>query len=163
MGFQTNSLNDALETMQQQARMIQAILGGIGAISLLVAALGITNTMIMSIYERTKEIGVMKVIGASIADIKKLFLLEAALIGLIGGVFGLLLSLVISYLLNHVRFSFFTVINEMFSGTDLTISLITPWLCGMALIFAAFIGLVSGYFPARRAMRLSALAAIRAE
>jgi hypothetical protein len=72
------------------------ILGGIGAISLLVAALGITNTMIMSIYERTKEIGIMKVIGANLRDIKKLFLLEAGMIGFIGGVIGLIFSLILS-------------------------------------------------------------------
>jgi ABC-type antimicrobial peptide transport system permease subunit len=163
MGYYAQIPTQYLDSLQSFSQGLQTLLGAIGAVSIFVAAIGIANTMVMAIYERTKEIGVMKVIGASISDIKKLFLLEAALIGLIGGVFGLLLSLVISYLLNHVRFSFFTVINEMFSGTDLTISLITPWLCGMALIFAAFIGLVSGYFPARRAMRLSALAAIRAE
>ena len=72
MGFQTHSLSDWLEAMQDQAKMIQGILGGIGAISLLVAALGITNTMIMSIYERTKEIGIMKVI-ANLGDIRRMF------------------------------------------------------------------------------------------
>ncbi|MDR1643696.1 MAG: ABC transporter permease [Clostridiales bacterium] len=163
MGFYAQIPTQYLDSLQSFSQGIQTLLGAIGAVSIFVAAIGIANTMVMAIYERTKEIGVMKVIGASIKDIKKLFLLEAALIGLIGGVFGLGLSFVISYALNHVRFSFFSVINEMFSSDDHTISLITPWLCGMALVFAAVVGLLSGYFPARRAMKLSALAAIRSE
>ncbi len=83
--------------MNKVTGIIQAVLGGIGAISLLVAAIGITNTMVMSIYERTKEIGVMKVIGASLRDIKRLFLFESALIGLLGGILGIIFSK--SYLL----------------------------------------------------------------
>ena len=75
---QAHSLNDIVEDMNKTSRIIQAILGGIGAVSLLVAAIGITNTMIMSIYERTREIGVIKVLGAELADIRRLFLLEAS-------------------------------------------------------------------------------------
>src|SRR5690606_2655034 len=77
MGHEAYSLNDQLEYTKKQAATIQAVLGGIGGVSLLVAAIGITNTMVMSIYERTKEIGIMKVIGASLKDIKKLFLFES--------------------------------------------------------------------------------------
>ncbi|MDR2295742.1 MAG: ABC transporter permease, partial [Clostridiales Family XIII bacterium] len=105
MGLQTSSLSDALDMMQGQARMIQAVLGGIGAVSLLVAALGITNTMIMSIYERTKEIGIMKVLGANLPDIRRLFLTEAALIGFIGGLFGIALSYGASLLMNTALLS----------------------------------------------------------
>jgi ABC-type antimicrobial peptide transport system permease subunit len=81
MGFQTFSLNDVLESMKKTSNTLQIILSGIGAVSLLVAALGITNTMVMSIYERTREIGIMKVIGASIKDIQRLFLFESGMIG----------------------------------------------------------------------------------
>jgi len=115
----------------------------------------------MSIYERTREIGVMKVIGASLSDIRKLFLLEATIIGFSGGVFGVLLSLLISNLLNNSSLSFFSIFTA-YLGEDSSsvISLITPWLCGSAIFFATLIGLVSGYFPARRAMRLSAVNAL---
>jgi ABC-type antimicrobial peptide transport system permease subunit len=118
--------------------------------------------MIMAIYERTREIGVMKVIGAAIRDIKRLFLLESALIGFFGGLFGVGFSLLASYLLNNADITLF---NEMqyIGGEGGGISLVTPWLCGAALGFASVIGLVSGYFPARRAMKLSALSAIRTE
>ena len=79
--------------------IIQGVLGGI---SLLIAAIGITDTIIMSIYERTREIGVMKVLGAKLRDIKNLFLFEAAMIGLIGGIVGLGLSLGVSKIINKI-------------------------------------------------------------
>ena len=100
-GFSTYSLNDMLKEMQKTANMIEAVLGGIGGISLLVAAIGIANTMIMSVYERTREISVMKVIGASLKDIRKMFLLEAGMIGFGGGVIGVALSYGISYVMNR--------------------------------------------------------------
>lgn len=157
LGFMTFSLTDILESMKKTSRTIQAILGGIGAVSLLVAAIGITNTMIMSIYERTREIGIIKVLGANIADIKKLFLLEAALIGLTGGVIGLILSYTVSWILN-------SFVPNMMGGMGTTgISYIPPTLAIGALIFSTMVGIIAGYSPAHRAMNLSALDAIRSE
>ena len=155
LGYQTFSLTDILNSMKETSRMIQGILGGIGAVSLLVAAIGITNTMVMSIYERTREIGVMKVIGAQLTDIKKLFLIEAGLIGFSGGVVGVLLSLLISMGLNHIGAGF------MGPGSTSGMSVIPLQLALMAVAFSTLIGIVSGYSPARRAMKLSALEAIR--
>ena len=80
--------------------MIQMILGGLGAVSLFVAALSIANTMTMAIYERTKEIGVMKVLGCGLGKIRAMFLVEAAMIGFLGGVFGVAISYALSLLLN---------------------------------------------------------------
>lgn len=165
MGFQTDSLSDWLKSMQETARMIQGILGGIGAISLLVAALGITNTMIMSIYERTKEIGIMKVIGANLGDIKKLFLLEAGMIGFLGGAVGLFFSLILSLLMNTVLSGIMTVmLGTVGGGGDgSTVSIIPWWVAAGALAFSTTIGILAGYSPARRAMRLSALESLRNE
>lgn len=163
MGFQTSSLNDWLKSMQETARMIQGILGGIGAISLLVAALGITNTMIMSIYERTKEIGIMKVIGANLADIRKLFLLEAGMIGFIGGAVGLIFSLILSLLMNTVLSGIMTVMLGTVGGGGSTVSIIPWWVAAGSLAFSTAIGILAGYSPARRAMRLSALESLRNE
>lgn len=163
MGFQTHSLNDWLEAMQEQARMIQTVLGGIGAISLFVAALGITNTMIMSIYERTKEIGVMKVIGANLADIRRMFLLEAGLIGFLGGLIGVMLSFIISLLLNTALAGVLGAFLGGMMGGGSNISIIPWWTAVGGLLFATVIGLISGYSPARRAMRLSALESLRNE
>lgn len=161
MGYNAYSLNDWLEEMKKSTGILQAVLGGIGAISLLVAAIGITNTMVMSIYERTKEIGVMKVIGASLKDIKRLFLFESALIGILGGVLGVALSLLLSFIANKFGGSFLASIGA--GGGDSKISIIPLWLIFASMGFSAVIGVVSGYFPARRAMNLSALEAIRSE
>ncbi|HZJ84495.1 MAG TPA: ABC transporter permease [Syntrophomonadaceae bacterium] len=154
MGFQAFSLTDMIESVKKQSRTMQGILGGIGAVSLFVAAIGITNTMIMSIYERTREIGVIKVLGAELQDIKRLFLIEAGFIGFIGGIVGLILSYLISFGLNKV--------GAGWTGGSY-ISVIPAYLAIGAVVFATFVGLVSGYSPARRAMNLSALEAIRSE
>ena len=156
MGYQAHSLNDIVEDMNKTSRIIQAILGGIGAVSLLVAAIGITNTMIMSIYERTREIGVIKVLGAELADIRRLFLLEASLIGFGGGLIGLILSCGVSCTLNLAGARFLAGMSD----EPVQISIIAPELALGAILFATLIGLISGYAPARRAMKLSALEAI---
>ncbi|MEI8216944.1 MAG: FtsX-like permease family protein [Eubacteriales bacterium] len=164
MGFQTSSLNDWLKSMQDTARMIQGILGGIGAISLLVAAIGITNTMIMSIYERTREIGVMKVIGANLIDIRNIFLLEAGLIGFLGGIAGIIFSFLISLLMNTLLKTIMgQLLGSMGGGTGGAISIIPWWLVFSSLIFSTAIGVIAGYYPARRAMRMSALESLRNE
>ena len=164
MGFPASYNAQWLQPWREMARSNQQMLGAIGAVSLFVAAIGIANTMVMSTYERTREIGVMKVIGASISDIKKLFLIEAAMIGLFGGLLGVMFSYLASYILNnHSQVAFMGGMMDFVGEDGTVVSLITPWLSGVALLFAALIGLVSGYFPARRATRLSALNAIRTE
>lgn len=160
MGHEAYSLNDQLESMKKTASTIQMVLGGIGAISLIVAAIGITNTMVMSIYERTKEIGVMKVIGASIKDIKRLFLFESTMIGILGGILGVGLSYILSFFVNKFSDIFG---NFLGTGGASKISIIPIWLIFAATAFSAIIGILSGYFPAKRAMNLSALEAIRTE
>jgi putative ABC transport system permease protein len=146
--------------MKKTSGLIQAILGGLGAVPLFVAAIGITNTMVMSIYERTKEIGVMKVIGAQLKDIKRLFLFEAAMIGLFGGVLGIGISYGISAIIN-------TVLSGMNGDTGYygpqLLSDIPAWLAISGMSFSTVIGLIAGYYPAVRATKLSALEAIRTE
>lgn len=161
MGFEAYSLTDYLKQMQKSARTIQLVLGGIGAISLLVAALGITNTMVMSIYERTREIGIMKVIGASLGDIKRLFLFEAGTIGFMGGLLGLGFSELTSLALNSFAGKFMTDMIAV-SGNS-RISIIPIWLAIFVLLFSTFVGLISGFYPARRAMKLSPIEAIKTE
>lgn len=160
MGYGAFSLNDILDSVKSTTNIMQAILGGIGAISLLVAAIGIANTMIMSIYERTREIGVMKVIGAQLKDIRRIFLFEAGMIGLSGGIFGIGLSYLLSVVLNIVGTNL-NLFGDMGEGAKL--SIIPLWLVITALIFSTLVGLISGFYPARRAMKLSALEAIKTE
>lgn len=157
-GFEAYSDAEYVETMQQQSRTTQLVLGGIGAVSLFVAAIGIANTMMMSIYERTKEIGVLKVLGCALGNIRTLFLMEAAFIGFIGGLLGILLSYGISLVINKVAGNAMS-----YYGSSSELSYIPPWLALAALAFAVMIGVVSGFLPALRAMRLSPLAAIRNE
>lgn len=108
--------------------MVQAVLGGIGAVSLFVAAIGIANTMMMSIYERTKEIGVIKVLGCSLRNIKQMFLLEAAFIGFIGGLVGNILSFLISFAINAI------VASSGAMGVEGNISYIPFWLAAASMI-----------------------------
>jgi len=156
LGFEAYGMAEWIDSEQKKILIIQAVLGGIGGVSLLIAAIGITNTMIMSIYERTREIGVMKVLGARLKDIKNLFLFEAAMIGLLGGMIGSVFSCLVSFGINKIFLKFtvdtYMEINE--------ISYIPIKLIVLALVFSTFIGIISGYYPARRAMRLSALKAI---
>lgn len=177
MGFSTYSMTQQRDQMQQQVARSQLMLGGLAAISLLVAALNIANTMTMAIYERTREIGVMKVLGCEIGNIRTMFLLESGAIGFIGGVIGAVISLGVGAVLNNI-----TTIMALFGQTvDLSglmggnsyyyymsegssvISIIPPWLVLAALVFATIIGLVSGIAPANRAVKISALEAIRHE
>ena len=153
MGYQASSLTDQLNTMKETTKMLRIVLGAIGAVSLIVAAIGITNTMVMAIYERTREIGIMKVIGASLRDIKLLFLTEAAFIGFAGGVLGIITSFLMSLIVNLVAAK---------QASEMTSS-IPVWLYLSAVAFATVIGVLSGYLPAKRAMKLSALTAIKTE
>lgn len=157
MGYQAYSRMDWLEQSKQQSQMVQAVLGGIGAVSLFVAAIGIANTMMMSIYERTKEIGVMKVLGCDMGNIRDMFLIESGFIGFMGGVVGLILSLTISLVINKF------VGAESLTGMSGDLSRIPLWLNLAALCFAIFVGMAAGFLPATRAMKLSPLAAIRNE
>ncbi len=158
MGFQASSNADWMKQSEQQSNMIQAVLGGIGAVSLFVAAIGIANTMMMSIYERTKEIGIIKVLGCDMKVIRNMFLLESGFIGFMGGVVGLIFSAGISFAINHLL-----QIGQTMTGMSGNISRIPLWLAAASVGFAVLMGMAAGFFPALRAMKLSPLAAIRNE
>ena len=182
LGFGTYSMSDTRKEMQKQVARNQLMLGGLAAISLFVAALNIANTMTMSIYERTREIGVMKVLGCELRNIRRMFLIESGFIGFIGGVAGALLSALVSLVLNNLTtiaglvmmmlqsmginatFDISSLLNSggMYTGSTV-ISIIPPWLVASALAFATVIGVLSGIAPANRAVKISALEAIRHE
>lgn len=157
MGLYGQSNKEWLDEIEQSSKITELVLGGIGLVALIVAAIGIANTMMMSTYERTKEIGVMKVLGCDMGNIRSMFLVEAAVIGIIGGVFGTALSYLLSFIINKV------VSPLMGMGADIKISFIPWWLPLVAVVFSAMVGMMAGFFPARRAMKLSALSAIRNE
>lgn len=151
---------DFVNSSQEFVRNIQLVLGAIGGISLLVAAIGIANTMMMSIYERTKEIGIFKVLGCDLSKIRNLIIFESAGIGFIGGILGVIVSYGVSIIINQT-----TGGGNMFFGGNggSEISYIPPLLALLSIIFAGFIGTLSGLLPAIRAMKLSPLKAIRNE
>lgn len=134
-------------TISSVTETLTIFLGGIAAISLLVGAIGVANTMFMSVLERTKEIGILKALGMKDREITLLFLFESALIGFMGGFFGLVLSLVVS------------VILSMFSVS----STITMELMLGALMFSVMVGVISGMIPARNAAKLQPVEALRYE
>lgn len=150
-GFETYSLNDMLETVKKQSRQIQGVLGAIGLVSLLVAGIGVANTMMMSINERTREVGILKVLGTEFSDIAKLFLTEAFLLGLAGGVVGLILSLLMGQ-----------IIPRMFADMDIR-CVFTWWLVLGSVLFAGIVALIAAWIPARKAMNISPNEAIRSE
>ena len=157
-GYNCYSIAESLEGVEDSMQTVQLVLGGIGSITLLVAAIGIINTMVMSIYERTREIAIMKVIGATFTDIRLMFLAEAGLIGLLGGIFGLGFSYSLSFLINKFASG---MMGTMGTGEATAISVIPWWLALFAIVFSILIGLLAGVYPANRAVKLSPIEAMR--
>jgi len=167
-GYFASSNFDWVKNEKKQSEIIQMVLGGIGIVSFFIAAIGITNTMVMAIYERTREIGVMKVLGAEVPSILRLFLLEALIIGFIGGVIGLLVSIGGSTLIDKFASDLNLMSGRMSWGMEeeqvaTKITLIPVWLMFASVIFSTLVGGIAGFFPAIRATKLSALEAIKNE
>lgn len=133
--------------------MLSLLLGAIAAISLLVAGIGIANTMFMTVIERTKEIGIMKSIGATQKNILEIFLIEAAIIGLIGGVLGCGLGIVLSGVISQA---------SVYLGISIQTA-VTPTLLAVGMSFAVVVGVVSGFIPARKAAKMNPIEALRYE
>ncbi len=164
-GFMTFSARTIQEGLKQTFMILQVVLGALGAIAMIVAALGIANTMTMSIYERTREIGIMKAVGASNRQIKRVFLSEAAIIGVLGGIGGLVFSAAGAALANLFLQN---AIASQAGGASAqpgttTFFYIPLWLGLFAIGFAAGVGLLSGVLPAVRAANLDPLVALRHE
>lgn len=169
MGYTSFSYVQMMKPTIEASDTLQLVMLGLGLVSLFISAISIANTMVMAIYERTKEIGIMKVLGCIIKDIKKLFLFEAGLIGFMGGVIGVILAYIFSFLINKYGQPIFGKLmpglSYMYnSGTAAaTISIIPPYLPLLALAISTGVGIVFGYFPARRATKISAIEAMKNE
>ncbi|OJX40674.1 MAG: hypothetical protein BGO78_06735 [Chloroflexi bacterium 44-23] len=163
LGFMAYSPQSTVEGINSFFVVLQIIFGGIGAIALLVAAIGIANTMTMAILERTREIGLMKAIGATNKDVLTIFLGEAAGIGFLGGLGGMLLGWGGSKVLNIVAMQFMAGQAEQGIVSN-GISTVTPtWLLLFAIIFATLVGFLSGLYPALRAATLEPVMALKYE
>jgi putative ABC transport system permease protein len=154
-GYFTQSTTSVVESLSSIYTLIGAVLAGIASIALLVAAIGIANTMIMSVLERTREIGLMKAVGAHNRDVMAVFLTEAGAIGLMGGVIGVVLGIIIAHIIGAIS-------SATTDGTGTTV--LTPvWLPIFAIIFALVIGLAAGVYPAFRAVQLDPVKSLRSE
>jgi putative ABC transport system permease protein len=156
-GFLVSALSDLAEQANKVFGIIQIILAVFGVFSLLVAAIGLVNTMTVSLLERTNEIGIMRAIGASKADIKKLFLLESTLIGFMGGITGILLGLLASEIVNIIL----NVVARTLGATTLDVFFTPLWFIVFILVSSAVVGFMSGVFPAGKASKLNTLEALR--
>lgn len=157
MGFQTFALMDQFEELKRGFLIMDAVLAVVGMIAVVVAALGIVNTMVMSILERYAEIGIMKAVGASDRDIKKIFFFETSMIGFLGGVFGLALGWMVSGLINRI-------VNHFLMGEGvpyIQFFRFPLWLCLGAILFAMLVSLMAGIYPAVRAARVDPVVALR--
>lgn len=159
-GFQVQSLEFFVTAANRVVTVVTVMFTLIGSIALLVATIGIANTMVMAIYERTREIGILKAMGASRGEIRQMFMLEAGFIGMIGGVIGLLIGWLLGLGLNQAIEIISRIREQPVHGQFF---LVTPLLAAGALAFATFIGLVAGLLPAQRAARLDPLEALRHE
>ncbi|MBC8002088.1 MAG: ABC transporter permease [Opitutaceae bacterium] len=159
-GLSVQSLEMFVEVANRVVIAITVLLAMIGSVALLVASIGIANTMVMSIYERTREIGILKAIGASRGEIRGMFMMEAGFIGLIGGVFGLFFGWLLGAGLNQAIAWYFQYRDMPVRGNFFVVT----WLLALGVIaFASLIGLLAGLLPAQRAASLDPLAALRHE
>ncbi len=153
--FQVQTPQQILETLNTILSIVEIVLIGIAAISLLVGGIGIANTMYTAVIERTKEIGVMKSVGAKNKDILLIFVIESGMLGLVGGGIGIVIGIGLSKLVEFAAFAFL--------GTSL-IKAFFPWYLILgALLFSFLIGTLSGLFPARQAALLKPVDALRYE
>ncbi|MCK9246859.1 MAG: ABC transporter permease [Anaerolineaceae bacterium] len=160
MGYQAYTPQSQVQSINSFFTIMQVIFGGVGAIALLVAAIGIANTMAMAILERTREIGIMKAIGATNNNILSIFLGEAAGIGFLGGVGGFLLGWAICGLINLLAGSYLA--SQSGGGTTLATS-IPVWLPLFSIAFATLVGFISGLYPALSAATLIPVDALKYE
>lgn len=160
MGFRSSTLQGFLDQANRIFAIMQIMLSSVGVLALVVASIGIANTMIMSIYERTREIGTLKAIGSSNGDVLRIFMVEAGLIGMLGGIVGVIGGWLLGLALNKI-------IGDWLGREQIPIQppfFVVTWeLVGGALAFATLVGIIAGLYPAFRAARLDPLAALRHE
>jgi ABC-type antimicrobial peptide transport system permease subunit len=160
MGFSTATLQTLLDQVNRIFSILQIMLSSIGLLALLVASIGIVNTMIMAIYERTREIGILKALGSTNGDVLRMFMVEAGMIGLLGGVVGVFLGWLLGLGLNQVILDY---LRREQVPIDAPFFVLTWELVAGALAFATLVGILAGLYPAFRAARLDPLAALRHE
>jgi ABC-type antimicrobial peptide transport system permease subunit len=156
MGYDTENNKEYLNTVQKYLNIFQLLIGGIGIIALVVAVIGICNTMTTSVFDRVNEIGILKVLGCDPDELGYLFLLEAGIIGIAGGIMGVVISYIVQLGINKAAVAIFSLPK----GT--CVSVIPWWLVFTAIAGSLVLGVLAGFFPARYASKLNPIDAVRA-
>ena len=159
MGFRTFSVLDATKSLRRFFTVLDLFLGIFGSLALAVATLAIINTLVMAVLERRREIGVMKAIGASDADVKKLFFTEAGAMGFFGGLLGIVLGFAIGKAINFGT----GIYLQRHQLPAEPVWILPPWLIGAAIAFSILVSLVAGLYPASRAARLDPVQTLKYE
>lgn len=157
LGLTASSISETIDQANKVFRAIQIILMVFGMIALIVSAIGMFNTMTITLLERTEEIGIMKAIGASKRDISLMFIMESTLMGFLGALGGVILGFVGGFIINF----FINVIATRFGGEAVSLFYSPLWFIMTVVGFGAFVGFMTGVFPARKASHIDALDALR--
>jgi putative ABC transport system permease protein len=146
--FTIRNLTEVFQAQETSAQVMSILLGAIASVSLVVGGIGIMNIMLVSVTERTREIGLRQAVGAKTRDILMQFLVEAITLSLLGGVVGIIVGLTASLLISH------------FAGWSTAVSMLSIL---MAFVFSALVGVFFGYYPARKAAFMDPIEALRYE
>lgn len=156
-GYSVSALSDIIEQANQVFNVMQIILASFGVVALVVSAIGMFNTMTIALLERTQEIGIMKALGATSADIWQMFLAEAVIIGFLGGLGGLTIGWAGGQAFNYG----INMLAGAFGGQKIDIFYTPFWFAALIIGFSTIVGLLTGFYPARRAAKISPLVALR--
>lgn len=156
-GFAVSSISETIDQANKMFRAIQVILMVFGMVALIVSAIGMFNTMTITLLERTEEIGIMKAIGASRGSISMMFIMESTLMGFLGALGGVILGYMEGKILNVI----INLVANRFGGESASLFYSPLWFVFSVIAFGAFIGFLTGVFPARKASRVDTLDALR--
>ncbi len=157
MGYGVSAISDVVDQANKIFTVVQITLAVFGIVALIVAAIGLVNTMTISLLERTSEIGIMRAIGAAPKDIRRIFLGESVLIGFLGGISGIVIGVVLSQIINWL----FNILAHSLGGSSVQLFVYPLWFLGFILGLSTVVGYVGGMWPARRAAVMNPLEALR--
>jgi len=159
MGYSASAVADTLDQMNNVFKIVRMVLGALGIIALIVASIGMFNTMTISLLERTREIGIMKALGAGNFDVWKLFLTEAIMIGFLGGAAGTFIGWAMGKIFNFG----INMLATSMGGEKVNLFVTPMWFIISIISFSFFVGFFTGIYPARRAAKINPLEALRYE
>ncbi len=156
-GFSVSALSDVIEQANQIFRVLQIVLASFGIVALIVSAIGMFNTMTIALLERTQEIGIMKALGATSADIWSMFLSESVIIGFLGGTGGIIMGVFGGQIFNYG----INILAGAMGGEKISLFFTPFWFIALIMTFSTIVGLATGFYPAKRAANINCLEALR--